>query len=250
MVFIVELFLWMFCKNILIFFKIMLSITHIWADWVVLVFTNFLIFFAMLLPIKTVTPKGAGVQAGLVIVFAVYTLEGVRAWFILFCFKMQRIGLENSFAVPSEMMMVFRFVWSIAFNTSWPLEVAWERCMFLLPAIFVLRYAWIHIGFFDSSNETSYVKASVDDFFGRWTILQVPYVDSYNGHVRFQGNFAYARFENNFDIIENVGSFDYTFHYIRINERSVCIFNEIENSQNLEIRFGLGKLSVLNISNI
>jgi len=72
----------------------------------------------MLLPIKTVTPKGAGVQAGLVIVFAVYTLEGVRAWFILFCFKMQRIGLEISFAVPSEMMMVFRFVWSIAFNTS------------------------------------------------------------------------------------------------------------------------------------
>jgi len=53
-----------------------------------------------------------------VIAFAVYTLEGVRAWFILFCFEMQRIGLEISFAALSEMMMVFRFVWFITFNTS------------------------------------------------------------------------------------------------------------------------------------
>ena len=52
------------------------------------------------------------------------------------------------------------------------------------------------------------------------------------------------RFRSNFDIIENVRSFDYAFHYIRINE-GVCIFNEIRNSQNLEIRFGLGKSSVL-----
>jgi len=72
----------------------------------------------MPLPIKTVTPKEAGVQVGLVIAFTVYTLEGVRAQFTLFCFKTQRISLEISFAAPSEMTMVFRFVWSIAFNTS------------------------------------------------------------------------------------------------------------------------------------
>jgi len=35
-----------------------------------------------------------------------------------------------------------------------------------LPAIFALRYAWIHIGSSDNDNETSYVKALVDDFFG------------------------------------------------------------------------------------
>jgi len=39
--------------------------------------------------------------------------------------------------------------------------------MSLLPAIFALRYVWIHIGSSDGGNETSYVKASVDDFFGR-----------------------------------------------------------------------------------
>jgi len=35
-----------------------------------------------------------------------------------------------------------------------------------LPAIFALKYAWIHTGSSDSNNETSYVKASVDNFFG------------------------------------------------------------------------------------
>jgi len=72
----------------------------------------------MLLPIKMVMPKGAGVQVGLVIAFAVYTLEDVRTRFTLFCFETWRIGLEISFAVPSKMTMVFRFVWSIAFNIS------------------------------------------------------------------------------------------------------------------------------------
>ena len=106
------------------------------------------------------------------------------------------------------------------------MEAVWERCMSLLPAIFALRYVWIHIGSSDGGNETFYVKASVDDFFGRWTILQVPYVNPYDGHVGFRGNFVYMRFGSNFDIIENVGSFDYAFHYVRIN-RGVCIFDKI-----------------------
>jgi len=54
----------------------------------------------------------------LIIAFTVYTLEGMRAWFILFGFKMWGIGLEVSFATPSEMMMVFRFVQSIALYAS------------------------------------------------------------------------------------------------------------------------------------
>ena len=116
--------------------------------------------------------------------------------------------------------------------------------MFPLPAIFVLRYIWIYISSSDGGNETFYIKALVNDFFGGWTILRVLYIDPYDGHIRFQRNFVYVRFRSNFDIIENVRSFDYAFHYIRINE-GVCIFNEIRNSQNLEIRFGLGKSSVL-----
>jgi len=72
----------------------------------------------MPLPIETMMPEGAGVRVSLMIAFTVYTLEGVRAWFTLFGFKMQGIGLEVNFATPSEMTMVFGFVWSIALYTS------------------------------------------------------------------------------------------------------------------------------------
>jgi len=72
----------------------------------------------MPLPIETMMPEGAGVRVSLMITFTVYTLEGVRAWFTLFGFKMQGIGLEVNFATPSEMTMVFGFVWSIALYTS------------------------------------------------------------------------------------------------------------------------------------
>jgi len=77
-----------------------------------------MIFFTVPLPIETMTPKGTGVRVGLMIAFTVYTLEGVRAQFALFGFKMQGIGLEVSFVTPSKMTMVFRFVWSIALYTS------------------------------------------------------------------------------------------------------------------------------------
>jgi len=72
----------------------------------------------MLLPIETMMPEKAGVRVSLMITFTVYILEGVRAQFSLFGFKTQGIGLEVSFATPSEMAIVFRFVWSIALYTS------------------------------------------------------------------------------------------------------------------------------------
>jgi len=77
-----------------------------------------MIFFTVPLPIEMMMSEGAGVRVGLMIAFTVYILEGVRAQFTLFDFKMWGIGLEVSFATPSEMMMVFRFVWSIALYIS------------------------------------------------------------------------------------------------------------------------------------
>jgi len=70
------------------------------------------------LPIETMTPEGVGVQVSLMITFTVYTLEGVRVQFALFGFKTWGIGLEVSFTIPSEMAIVFKFVWSIALYIS------------------------------------------------------------------------------------------------------------------------------------
>jgi len=48
-----------------------------------------LVFFAVPLLIKTMVPEWASVGIGLMISFAVYTLEGVRIRLILFSFKMR-----------------------------------------------------------------------------------------------------------------------------------------------------------------
>jgi len=55
-------------------------------------------------------PKQASVGIGLMIPFAVYTLEGVRARLILFSFKMRWVNLEVCFAILSKMTMMFSFV--------------------------------------------------------------------------------------------------------------------------------------------
>jgi len=49
-------------------------------------FMDFLIFFAVPLSIEVMAPEWAIVRVSLVIAFAVYTLEGVEAWFSLFSF--------------------------------------------------------------------------------------------------------------------------------------------------------------------
>ena len=49
-------------------------------------FMDFLIFFAVPLSIKAMVPEWAIVRVSLVIAFAVYTLEGMGAWFFLFGF--------------------------------------------------------------------------------------------------------------------------------------------------------------------
>jgi len=56
-------------------------------------------------------------------------------------------------------------------------------------------------------------------------------------------------FGSDFDIVKDMGSFDNTFHDVGV-DWSVGILCEIWNSQNLEIRFGLGELSILNVINI
>ena len=50
------------------------------------------------------------------IIFAVCTFESMQAWFILFSFEPRRIGFEVSLVILCKLMVVFGFVWTIAFN--------------------------------------------------------------------------------------------------------------------------------------
>jgi len=55
----------------------------------------------------------------------------------------------------------------------------------LFPAVFALEDAWIHIATAHGSNKPSNVKSSVNERFGLKATLRVPYIDTYDGHVRF-----------------------------------------------------------------
>jgi len=56
--------------------------------------------------------------------------------------------------------------------------------MFPLPAVLILRDAWVHVGTLDSSDVVFYVETSVNEFFSLTTTLDIPYVDSDNGYVQ------------------------------------------------------------------
>jgi len=48
----------------------------------------------------------------------------MRAWFALLGFQSRRVNFGVSFAAPTELSVVFRLVWAIAFNTLCPLYSA------------------------------------------------------------------------------------------------------------------------------
>jgi len=103
----------------------------------------------------------------LMILFAVYTLEGVGARLALFSFKTKWVNLEVCFATPSKMTMMFGFVWTITLDTSRSLKTVHEHCMTLLPTIFTLGSTRVHISTPDSCDKASYIETSINDLFSR-----------------------------------------------------------------------------------
>jgi len=103
--------------------------------------------------------------------YSLYTFEGVGTWLILLGFKMRRINLEICFATLSELTMMLGFVRIIVLDTSRSLKIARKHCVAPLLAVFALGHTRVYIGTPNSCNETSYIKASIDDFFCRQTVL-------------------------------------------------------------------------------
>jgi len=80
-----------------------------------------------------------------------------------------------------------------------------------------LGNSWVYIGTSNGDNEAYYIKALVNDFLCRHTMLQIPDVDLNNYHVRFQEHLIYMGFGSDFDIVKDMGSFDNTFHDVGVN---------------------------------
>jgi len=57
----------------------------------------------------------------------------------LLSLEIREVCLEVGFAVPIKMMVMFRFIWSITFDTTRPLEMIYKYGVASLPAIFALQ---------------------------------------------------------------------------------------------------------------
>jgi len=102
------------------------------------------------------------------------------------------------------MTMMNSLVRPIAFNTFSLLGTTYSGHMTPFPAILALWDFWVHIRSPYHSNKASHIEVSVNDFFHIGTILHVPYVDPYYGHVRFWQNLYDSWFRCKNDTIENV----------------------------------------------
>jgi len=66
--------------------------------------------------VKVVLPEGIFSGVSLMIVLAIAVLEVIWARFSLFGFKFWWVCLEVCFVAPSEVSIMFNFVWAITFN--------------------------------------------------------------------------------------------------------------------------------------
>ena len=85
----------------------------------------------------------------------------------------------------------------------------------------------------------------IDKFLGIWSILGVPNVDPYNGHVGLGRNLDYTWFGSEDYIIEKVIVFENILNFIWQN-MTVSFFTVEEDTYNLEVRFGLRESSQWN----
>ena len=113
-------------------------------------------------PIEPVSPKQTLIGVCLVVSATIRVLEQMGARFSFLGFQPRRIHLGISFATLSEFLMMFRFMWTIAFDAFGTLDSARKGCMFPLPTILALRDTGVHVGSPNGRNVVSNIKTPVD----------------------------------------------------------------------------------------
>ena len=167
----------------------MQDLVHSWANWFWPVFIDLDVFLIVLFMVEPVFLKWAKVRVCLVIAMAVRALENMWAQFAFFYFKVQRVHFFVSFAAPPKLMMVFRFVRSITFDTLWSLNSTRYGGMSLFPTIFTLENTRVHVSSSNGSNILSHIKALINKAFGLTPTLNIPDVNPNDQHIWLRRNF-------------------------------------------------------------
>ena len=100
--------------------------------------------------------------------------------------------------------MVFGKVRAITPHTLKSLYTTDSCHMTPLPAVLALWYAWVHICTLNCCDETTNVEPSVNDFLSIGSVLCVPNVNLYDGHVGFEGYLNDVWFRGEDNVIEQV----------------------------------------------
>ena len=142
------------------------------------------------------------------VILAVWTFEDMWAWFTFFGFKAWWVSLFISFATPTELVVVFRFMQTITFDTFKSLNSAWQHSMFLFPTIFTLWNTKVHVSSSNSGNILSYIKVLIDKALGLAPTLGIPNVNPNDRHIWLWRNFNNSQFWSKNNIVKNLVLFD------------------------------------------
>ena len=108
-----------FCEKILSLLTIISwGGVHIGTEQFQPVFTDLSMLFDVPLTIELVSPKWTLDGISLMVSFAIGALEHVRAGFALLGFESGWVYFIVSFTAPTELSVMFRLVWAVAFDTS------------------------------------------------------------------------------------------------------------------------------------
>ena len=158
---------------------------------------------------------------------------------LFFYFKTRRIHLLICFIILHEMMVMFWFVWSIAFDTLCILNSVWKHHISQFPAIFALEHIWVYIYLSNSSNVVFYIKTFVNKTLSLASTLNIPNVQPDNGHIQFWEYFDNMWLWCQNDIIKNLILFDNIFNNLWYYRRW-WDFLEVRDIYDLEIGLWLG----------
>jgi len=150
------------------------------------------VFFDMPFPIEAMSPKWTCVRVSLMISFAVRTFERIRTWFALLGFQSRRVKFSITLTTSTKLSMVFRLMWSVAFDALCPLYPAQKSQMSPLPAVFALGDSRVHVCSSNSSNVVADVEAPINEYFSIMTALNIPYINPDDCHVGLRRNFDYS----------------------------------------------------------
>ena len=140
-----------------------------------------LLFSTVPVSIEIVTSIRTANTIHLMVTLAIHAFEDIRTR--LSFFGSYLIHFLVFYATPHFLSVVLGNVGSIALGTPGDMRATAKCRISPLPTVLTLRDTWVHVGTFNSSNEPSNVKATIDNVLRQRTTLGIPDVHLDHCHV-------------------------------------------------------------------